>query len=154
MIKRLAALYVCIIFVVSCEEQPTTPTGTGGPRYQAGQVWTYHTRPGEEASRLVLLKVDPHETLGHIIHVRVEGVSFAVANAPSLETGVIPFLPFTEEAINRSVINLITSRPELPDFTDEYERWSQAALDDSHPPPTINIPIIEKINEIEKLHAK
>ena len=153
MTKYLGILWVCST-MIGCGEQPATPKTTEGHGYLAGQVWTYRTRPGEEASRLVILKVDPHETLGHIIHVRIEGVSFAYAKASDTDAGVIPFLPFTQDAITRSVIDLITSRTNLPDFSDEYEVWKKTRLEKDRPTPAISTPVAEKIGEIEKIHAQ
>lgn len=47
-------------------------------KYEPGQVWSYHTRPGEEASRLTVLRVEPYGKPGDLaVHVRVDGVSVA-----------------------------------------------------------------------------
>ncbi len=50
--------------------------------FVAGQVWRYNTRPGEEASRVTILKVEPDERLGNIIHVAVHGVRIQAAASP------------------------------------------------------------------------
>lgn len=99
--------------------------------FRAGQVWKYRTRPGEEESRLVVCKVEPHERLGPIIHIHVEGVAI---NSTSLQTGVIRaigHMPFAEESLRGSVVGLEGTRTQLPSYEDGYDAW-KSAFDDGN----------------------
>lgn len=82
-------------------------------RFEPGQVWTYHTRPGEEESRLTIVKVEPHDKLGTIVHIQVNGIAQKPPPARGLNS-VIHHMPFAEEAIGRSVIELAASDAPVP----------------------------------------
>ena len=43
--------------------------------YAVGQVWEYKTRPGEEASRIYIAKIDENEKLGRIFHIYIDGLT-------------------------------------------------------------------------------
>ena len=94
-------------------------------RYQPGQVWSYHTRNGEEDSQLVILHLDSTPGLGAIVHVHINGVSIRTPHAPSGIATEITHLPFAEEAINRSVTQQIGVQ-QPPDFQDAYSTWRSA----------------------------
>ena len=42
------------------------------PKFRVGDVWEYNTRPGEEGSRLTVVKIDNSPELGIIVHVAVD----------------------------------------------------------------------------------
>ncbi|MEM1011841.1 MAG: hypothetical protein AAGI46_06430 [Planctomycetota bacterium] len=95
------------------------------PKYQPGQVWTYHTRDGEDESRLVILHLDSDPKLDTIVHVYIEGVSIKNPHAPSGVGTEIGHLPFAEKAIDNSVLHHIGTRT-LPDFQEGYDTWREA----------------------------
>jgi hypothetical protein len=96
-------------------------------RFKPGQVWTYHTRPGEEDSRLLVVKVEPHDKLGTIVHIRVEGVAQKNPHAPEGVSSVIHHMPFAAEAISKSVIELTASDVPVPtSFEEGYGIWKEA----------------------------
>lgn len=97
--------------------------------FAPGQVWRYETRPGEEASRIVVCRVEPGTRLGTIVHVRVEGV--AIRN-PAAAAGVARFIghmPFAARSLRDSVVALETVRTSLPAYEEGYETW-KAAFDE------------------------
>jgi len=96
-------------------------------KYKSGQVWTYHTREGEQESRLVILHVDSDPKLGTIVHAYIDGVSIKNPHAPSGVATEIGHLPFGEEAIDRSVVQQVGTR-QIPDFKEGYDTW-RAAFD-------------------------
>jgi hypothetical protein len=96
-------------------------------RFEPGQVWTYHTRPGEEESRLTVVKVEPHDKVGTIVHIRVDGVAQKNPHAPGGVSRVIHHMPFAAEAIDKSVIELAASdRPVPASFEEGYRLWKEA----------------------------
>lgn len=95
-------------------------------KYAPGQVWTYRTRPGEESSRITILKVDQHDKLGNIIHIHVSNVAIKSPSAPDGVAKVIHHSPYTEKAIDDSVLELGAENVELPDFQEGYDTWKEA----------------------------
>lgn len=96
-------------------------------RFEAGQVWSYHTRPGEEDSRLTVVKVESHDKLGNIIHIRVEGVAQKNPHAPDGVSRVIHHMPFAEEAVSKSVVELLAGDAPIPmSFEEGYNIWKQS----------------------------
>ena len=45
--------------------------------FAPGQVWTYKTRPGEEASRIIVCRVETDPKLGEIVHIHVNGLQIS-----------------------------------------------------------------------------
>jgi len=88
-------------------------------QFEAGQVWTYQTRPGEEDSRLTVVKVEQQDKLGTIVHIRVDGVAQKNPHAPDGVSRVIHHMPFDAEAIRKSVIELVASGVPVPDSFEE-----------------------------------
>jgi hypothetical protein len=95
-------------------------------RFQPGQVWVYQTRPGEEGSRLTVVKVEPNDRLGTIVHIRVDGVAQKNPHAPDGVSRVIHHMPFAEEALARSVLTLEASGLEPDSWQEGYGLWKKA----------------------------
>jgi hypothetical protein len=96
-------------------------------RFQTGQVWSYRTRAGEEDSRLTVVKVEDHERLGTLVHIRVDGVAQKNPHAPDGVSRVIHHMPFTEEALGRSVVELVAADAPVPaTFQEGYGIWKEA----------------------------
>ena len=94
-------------------------------KYQPGQIWTYKTRPGEESSRLTIVKVETHEEIEKIIHVYISDVAIECETAPDGVVKNIHHSPYTEGAINRSVLKLESETAELPKFQEGYAMWKE-----------------------------
>ncbi|VFR56997.1 hypothetical protein BRI6_3659 [plant metagenome] len=94
--------------------------------YDSGQVWRYQTRPGEEASRVLINKVEAHDTLGRIFHISVLAVQ--VKN-PRIEGGistVLPHFPVSEQTLKGSLLEIEGSQAPNPDYLEGYEIWKTA----------------------------
>lgn len=94
-------------FFCSCRPHPTTVG-----RYQAGQVWYYKTRAGEEKSRLTVEQVTRNRD-------GVEAVFVAVSNlrvVTNLGTEIHSFssFPFTRQALDGSVTELVQAHGNPP----------------------------------------
>ena len=96
--------------------QPFTP----------GQVWTYHTRPEEEASRVVICQVDEDPKLGPIVHIHVTGVRFKNQYAPRGFSDEIGHMPYSADALRVSLVTLESTNAALPRYEDGYQEWRSA----------------------------
>ncbi|MGF1592761.1 MAG: hypothetical protein ACFCUW_05745 [Kiloniellaceae bacterium] len=88
-----------------------------------GQVWRYQTRPGEEASRLYLARIDRGLGSRAIYHVYIDGLQL---RNPKIEGGVqdhLVHMPLSREAIEASVVELLESEAEMPDISEGYALW-------------------------------
>ena len=94
--------------------------------FKPGQIWSYKTRPGEEASTLTILKVEKSEKLGIIVHVAIDGLKMKNQHASDGVGRNISHLPFAENAVRSSVSTKNKESAPLPDFMDGYNEWRTA----------------------------
>jgi hypothetical protein len=116
------------------------------PKYSPGQVWKYKTRPAEQQSRAVVLRVDKSPVAGFIVHVAVSAV---IIRSPSSRDGVareISHLPFSEGAVDQSVTELETVGP-VPNFQDGHQTWREAF--DQHKGGFWTVPVAEAVGAME-----
>jgi len=94
-------------------------------KYQVGQIWEYETRDSEDASTLTIVALQNHDELGGIINVFIDSVKI---KNPSAENGIstIQHLPFSKEAIDKSVTKLKGKTDQLPDYKEGYNEWKKA----------------------------
>ena len=93
-------------------------------KFKPGQVWSYKTRQGEENSSMEILRVEKYDEFGIVIHVAVKGVN--IRSADGKVNNQIPHLPFTKEAIERSVIAMVQENQPLPQYEMGYNLWKDA----------------------------
>lgn len=119
---RAAALAAALLACSApTDEAPMPPTP-----FEPGQVWTYSTRPGEEASRVVVCRIDDDETLGPIVHVHVKDVAIASPSAPDGVNRFVGHMPIGEPSLRASVVALESSNTPLPDYEEGYAMWKEA----------------------------
>jgi hypothetical protein len=94
-------------------------------RYAAGQVWKYHNRPGEDGSRLTVLRIDTEPGYGNIVHIAVSGLSIRAPQAPDGHIREMSHLPFAEDAVDQSVTDLVETLLKPPS-SDGYSVWQEA----------------------------
>jgi len=99
------------------------------PKYQAGDVWEYETRRGEESSHFVVVKLENSPNLGMIVHVGVADLILKNCQGNALDQHV-PHLPFARRALDASAIRRVGRNRQLPDYEEGYEIWRQAFLED------------------------
>jgi hypothetical protein len=90
--------------------------------FRPGERYRYLTRPCELDSRIVILRVDPHERLGPIIHLAIENVEMTPPGAPKPLTR-IGHIPISLAALRASQPRLDAKRVELPDYQEGYDLW-------------------------------
>jgi len=92
-------------------------------KYSPGQVWAYKTRPGENASTVTILRIESLPRVGVIIYVRLDGIKLKNCSGGSSPT-VIEHAPFTREAFDKSVTELVRSSASIPDYEEGYQNWT------------------------------
>ena len=96
-------------------------------KYKPGQKWSYKTRPGEEDSYLIVLKVDKDPKLGNIIHIALRKLKMKNERSPDGSPSEnVNHMPFSQEALDRSDPKLLAEETDLPDFADGYQMWREA----------------------------
>lgn len=144
---RLVCISI-VLLLVACD-RGERPNGTGNSMQQlkVGQVWTYNTRPGEEASRIVICRVEPDPQIGQIVHIHVKGVRLNSKQAPERLSEQIGHMPYSEEALRKSLKELESTDTALPDFEDGYQQWRSAF--DKRKAGVWTAPVSEAISGIE-----
>lgn len=94
--------------------------------FQVGQVWRYFNRPGEEKSTVTILKIEKYPNSDTIIHIRVDGVTIYNSKSASGYSDFLGHLPFSKNALDLSVIELVGKKDTLPDFQEGYREWKTA----------------------------
>jgi hypothetical protein len=101
------------------------PQPTEDSKFQPGQVWQYKTRPHEKNSTLTILKVESLAKIGVIVHIRVDKIRLRnCTGGPEPET--FEHMPFSRDAIDRSVVKLVKDHTDVPDFAEGYKAWRKA----------------------------
>lgn len=116
-------------FHTTCVGQtPIQNNGVGSvsEKFQVGQVWRYHNRPGEDSSAFTILKIEHTKNKETIIHVRAEGLRLSDSKETNDYSEAIAHMPFSEDAISKSVTSLIGQINDLPDFSEGYNLWKAA----------------------------
>lgn len=93
-------------------------------KYIPGQVWNYKTRDHEPLSTLTILKVGTAPAGFDVVHIAIDGVHVTdLIGRPIGES--ITHAPFTVEALDRSVTELLRDQGPVPDFTEGYADWEK-----------------------------
>jgi hypothetical protein len=121
-------------------------------RFQAGQIWQYKTRAGEESSRLTIVKVEAHPKLGTIIHIQLKDVAIKSSKAPDGISRVVSHLPFSEEAVDKSVTTKEKDGTAPAGWEEGYGQWKSAV--DSGKGGIWTIPVSEAIASLEHILSK
>ena len=116
--------------------------GIGRPAFAAGQVWRYATRPGEEDSRVYILRVETH-AIGEVVHIAIDGVRIK-SSAPAT---TISHVPVSREALERSGLALESRSGPLPDFEEGYRMWREEF--DAGNAGVFSIPVAEIVGVME-----
>lgn len=105
--KRIMALLAALIALLGVDASLSAQTPA--PKYAAGQVWEYRTRPQDAGS---LLKIQRIETLRDrpVYHISIIGVHFT---QPGF-AGILPHLPVSDQTLDASVTRLSPTSPDFP----------------------------------------
>jgi len=94
--------------------------------FQAGQRWTYRTRPGEDTSTVLILRRD-EEPNGTALHVALDRLRLGNPHLPGGVQMELGHAPVTEDALRASVLELIQVTAPLPADEGGYRQWREAA---------------------------
>jgi hypothetical protein len=134
-----------VLWISACSGESMSREGE--ERFRAGQVWRYHTRPGEEASRATILRVENDPKLGAVVHI---GVSALKLKTPSGPQNAIGHLPFAASALESSVVEMVSEGPP-PELPEGYRVWRQAF--ESGKGGVFSISVAEAVSFVEKAMA-
>lgn len=119
----LGSLAVALALVAACASGPPMPERASSPRYRVGQVWRYQTRPGEEASRVIIGRIEKIEGVGTVVHVKLTGLDL---RGPQGVATVMFHAPVGEAYLSASVTELTDERGDLDGFAEGYAMWRVA----------------------------
>lgn len=139
----------CTFYTYSPQPKPAVG------KYRAGQVWSYHTRKGEEQSRLTVLKVGSDANSAEVIFVGLDGLHLVSrcrhCPEPEKEFHSIACVPFSRDALDRSTIALLRSDAGIARFeradilvaasADEWRKQSGA---------TVRVPVQEFLDSFAR----
>lgn len=94
-----------------------------GRQLATGQLWRYHTRPGEESSRLIINRIDLTAEHGPIYHISVLGLQIHQGNNMLTE---INHAPISQEPLLQSLIELVDDQVVYPEYEEGYNKWQEA----------------------------
>lgn len=128
--------------------------GEAQPDFAVGQQWSYETRRGEEASRLVILRIDDFPKIGKVIHVGISDAKLRLVAGQPPVAWMIGHMPFPEAAVKKSVTTLERARSELvfAEFEKSYARWKIEA--DAGKKQFWTMPVAEAIDGLETMIRK
>jgi predicted Rdx family selenoprotein len=115
--------------------------------FKEGQVWSYRARPQEQASTLLINKVETDPKLGSIFHISVRGVSVKNRRAPGGVTKELPHFPVSKKTLDDSVLEHVGSEPPNPEYREGYAQWKRAF--DSGNAGIFTIPVAEIVGIVE-----
>jgi len=117
--------------------------------YEVGQIWAYKTRPGEEASRLYICRIDRHEKIGRIFHIFVDGLKIKNDRVESGCQQDLPHAPVDASTLDASVTALLDTVDDVPDVSEGYETWKEDF--DTGEGGVFNIPVARIIEYIDSV---
>ncbi|MGS1077730.1 hypothetical protein [Pseudoxanthomonas beigongshangi] len=123
--------------------------GANAQTYEAGQIWTYKTRPGEEASRVHIVKIEETPRGDRIFHIYVDNLKMRSLLDPNAMQTVLPHAPVSEKTLDESVIQLQGVEEELPDISEGYKFWREAY--DAGAGGVFTIPVADIVDSVEQV---
>lgn len=121
------------------------------PDYAAGQAWTYRTRPGEEASRVVIRKIDIEPEDGEVFHLSFLDVKLRNHRVPGGFQRAMHHAAVPRATLDQSLLEMVG-----PGDTDErwkngYTIWRQAY--DNGDAGVFDIPLADILGYLEQVVA-
>jgi hypothetical protein len=121
------------------------------PDYAVGQSWTYRTRPGEEASRVVVRHIDHEPEDGEVFHVSILGVKLRNHRVPGGLQPAMNHAATSRATLDASLLAVDGEADADESWRDGYAVWRQAY--DNGDAGIFEIPIAEILGYIEMVVA-
>jgi hypothetical protein len=122
-------------------------TDTKAENFSEGQIWSYKTRVGEQASTLLINKVERNPNSGFIYHISVAGVSVKNRHTSSSVTHELPHFPVSLETLRASCTKVVGHSKPNPEYLEGYKMWKHAF--DQGKAGVFKIPVSEIIDVVE-----
>jgi hypothetical protein len=91
-----------------------------------GECWTYAARTGEEASFLVIRKIEILPKIGEVIHISVFGLKIKNPSAPGGYTDQAGHLPISGASLRGSLKTRVEKKIPDVDWKEGYQMWLDA----------------------------
>lgn len=131
--------------LVKREETPVKPD------YAVGQSWTYRTRPGEEASRVAIRRIEREPGDGEVFHVSILGVKLRNHRVPGGLQPAMNHAAVSRGTLDASLLAHDGDADGDESWKDGYAVWRQAY--DNGDAGIFEIPIQEILGYIEMVVA-
>jgi hypothetical protein len=127
-----AVLATGLLIVSACSATSPTPSATQPmppcgqeatfSTFELGAVWSYESRPGEEASTFTVRCIEETPGGGRSVHIEVDGVSIQAAGGT---TDSIGHLAVTEDSLTEVIVERVgfDDGPASQSFVDGYSSW-------------------------------
>ena len=92
--------------------------------FEAGQVWSYKTRPGDEDSIVAIRSIEETSDGDAIFHVSIQGIR--LPEGSSQETVDVNHCPMSLQAFEDSVVELIGDVRWPRSFLEAYKSWKES----------------------------
>jgi hypothetical protein len=116
--------------------------------YEAGQVWSYHHRPDDDGSTVIIDRVESVPNLGTIYHVSVLQVHVKDSTG-SIRLIDLPHCPVSSTTLDTSLVALIGKHAPYESYMQGYTEWRQA-FDAGHA-GVYTIPLSEIVATLESM---
>lgn len=121
------------------------------PEFAPGQAWTYRTRPGEEASRIIIRKKDIEPEDGEVFHISILGVKLRNHRLPGGLQPAMHHAAVARATLDQSLLNYEGDGDDDETWMDGYAVWRQAY--DNGDAGIFDIPVSEILGYIEMVIA-
>jgi len=138
----------CLVLSLQLLAADTYAAGASAPDFKVGQQWSYHTRPQDPQSTLIIGRIEELPAFGTVVHISVINVNVHGGPDSSAVTHVVHHMPVTPEALRQSVISHLGAAPVAEHFEDGYRAWQQAKGG------VFTITVSEAVDYIEQSIAK
>ena len=116
--------------------------------FAPGQVWSYRVVEGDNASRIVVGKVETYPKDGETVHVTITDLSLPDAMSPGGTAMMfdVTHVALTKDALERSVLEYEGTRPVSPVFEEAYAAWREAY--DKGQTGVVDVPVAEVVEQL------
>lgn len=121
------------------------------PDYAEGQAWAYHSRPGEEASRIMIRKIETEPEDGQVFHVSILGVKLRNHRVPGGAQPAMNHAAVLRTSLDASVVSADGEADNDEAWRDGYAVWRQAY--DAGDAGVFDLPVADILGYIEKVVA-
>lgn len=112
-----------LLTACNMDKDTSTLRDTTDSKYHTGEEYTFKARPSEPNAMLTIVKVEHQDSIGNIIHVRVDSVKVKTSEEPVKYSQVITHMPFSEAALDSSGLRRIGKAKVTPYYQEGYNEW-------------------------------